>query len=123
MKRLTKCTSGTSRLDLEDYNNDTHEGLHITSMAGTWMSIVKGFAGVRLHDGLLAISPSLPSHWDSIEFHMHYRGNILQTRITHGEVLVTSTKGPAITIEINGQQVRLEPGIQRSVSFDQAITQ
>ena len=35
----------TARLDLDDYNNDTEDGLHITSMAGTWMSVVKGFGG------------------------------------------------------------------------------
>jgi maltose phosphorylase len=38
----------TSRLDLDDYNKEVHEGLHITSMAGTWMSIVEGFAGMRV---------------------------------------------------------------------------
>ena len=31
----------TSRLDLDDYNAEVEEGLHITSMAGTWMSIVE----------------------------------------------------------------------------------
>ena len=35
----------TARLDLDDYNTEIEEGLHITSMAGTWMSIVEGFAG------------------------------------------------------------------------------
>ena len=34
----------TARLDLDDYNNEVSEGLHITSMAGTWLSIVEGFA-------------------------------------------------------------------------------
>ncbi|GIS08409.1 MAG: hypothetical protein CM15mP112_05210 [Flavobacteriales bacterium] len=33
----------TARLDLDDYNNEVSEGLHITSMAGTWLSIVEGF--------------------------------------------------------------------------------
>ncbi|MGM0551361.1 MAG: family 65 glycosyl hydrolase domain-containing protein, partial [Bacteroidota bacterium] len=28
----------TARLDLDDYNNEVGQGLHITSMAGTWMS-------------------------------------------------------------------------------------
>jgi maltose phosphorylase len=36
----------TSRLDLDDYNKEVEEGLHITSMAGTWMSIVEGFGGM-----------------------------------------------------------------------------
>src|SRR5690606_20311705 len=38
----------TSRLDLDDYNKEVHEGLHITSMAGTWMSVVEGFGGMRV---------------------------------------------------------------------------
>ena len=40
----------TSRLDLDDYNNEVEEGLHITSMAGTWMSIVEGFGGMRIKE-------------------------------------------------------------------------
>ena len=39
----------TSRLDL-DVNAEVEEGLHITSMAGTWMSIVEGFAGMRVKE-------------------------------------------------------------------------
>ena len=38
----------TSRLDLDDYNNEADEGLHITSMAGTWLSVIEGFAGVKI---------------------------------------------------------------------------
>ncbi len=38
----------TSRLDLDDYNKEVYQGLHITSMAGTWLSIIEGFAGLRL---------------------------------------------------------------------------
>jgi trehalose/maltose hydrolase-like predicted phosphorylase len=37
----------TSRLDLDDYNKEVEEGCHITSMAGTWMSIVEGFGGAN----------------------------------------------------------------------------
>ncbi|MEX0288073.1 MAG: family 65 glycosyl hydrolase domain-containing protein, partial [Flavobacteriaceae bacterium] len=43
----------TSRLDLDDYNKEVEEGLHITAMAGNWMSIVEGFGGMRvLNDNL-----------------------------------------------------------------------
>ena len=38
----------TSRLDLDDYNNEVEQGLHITSMAGTWMSVVNGFGGLKI---------------------------------------------------------------------------
>jgi len=50
----------TARLDLDNYNNDTEDGLHITSMAGTWMSLVKGFGGVKVKNYVLHIRPNIP---------------------------------------------------------------
>ena len=40
----------TSRLDLDDYNHEVDEGLHITSMGGSWLAIVEGFGGKRIRD-------------------------------------------------------------------------
>ncbi len=69
----------TSRLDLDDYNHEVHEGCHITSMAGTWMSIVQGFGGMRVwEDGILSFSPQIPKEWKSYSFTINFRGNILK---------------------------------------------
>jgi maltose phosphorylase len=46
----------TARLDLDDYNNDTEDGCHITSMAGTWLAVVKGFGGMR-------VERAIPAEW------------------------------------------------------------
>ena len=113
----------TSRLDLEDYNNDTDEGLHITSMAGTWMSIVKGFAGVKLVDEKLAIRPFMPSHWQSMTFHMHFRSNLFKIHIDHTGISVYNTNGPTATLDIQGQLVELAPGMQHLVELNQTLTQ
>jgi len=67
----------TSRLDLDDYNNDTEDGLHITSMAGTWMTIVEGFAGMRIKDGKLYLNPMLPNEWEGYKFRVLFRGATL----------------------------------------------
>ena len=64
----------TARLDLDDYNKEVHEGLHITSMAGTWLSIVEGFAGMRVKNGKLTFTPRLPKHWKSLSFKVMFRG-------------------------------------------------
>lgn len=48
----------TARLDLDNYNNDTEDGLHITSMTGSWLAIVQGFAGMRTYNETLSFSPS-----------------------------------------------------------------
>ena len=68
----------TSRLDLDDYNKEVEEGLHITSMSGTWMSIVYGFGGLKIVDDLLSIEPKLPKQWEGISFKINFRGELLK---------------------------------------------
>jgi maltose phosphorylase len=69
----------TARLDLDDYNHEVHEGCHITSMAGTWMSIVQGFGGMRVwEDGMLTFNPQIPKEWKSYSFTINFRGNIIK---------------------------------------------
>jgi len=67
----------TSRLDLDDYNKEVNEGLHITSMAGSWMSVIQGFAGMRVCNGKLTFNPKLPKHWKSLSFKVNFRGEIV----------------------------------------------
>ncbi len=69
----------TSRLDLDDYNHEVNEGCHITSMAGTWMSIVQGFGGMRVwEDGILRFDLQIPKEWKSYSFTINFRGNIIK---------------------------------------------
>ena len=70
----------TARLDLDDYNNDTDDGLHITSMGGTWMSFVMGFGGLRAVDGSLVFNPFLPENWKSYSFRVDFRGAHLEVK-------------------------------------------
>ena len=71
----------TSRLDLDDYNHEAHEGLHITSMAGTWMSIVQGFGGMRVVNDQLEFNPILPSQWKGYSFNVLFRGKVVNVTV------------------------------------------
>ena len=71
----------TARLDLDDYNKEVHEGLHITSMAGTWLSIVEGFAGMRVKNGKLHFTPRLPKHWKSLSFKVIFQEEIKEIKL------------------------------------------
>lgn len=71
----------TSRLDLDDYNHEAHEGLHITSMAGTWMSIVQGFGGMRLENDQLVFNGMLPKNWQSFTFRILFRNVIHSVKV------------------------------------------
>ncbi len=66
MEQAYKFYLRTSRLDLDDYNHEVHEGLHITSMAGTWMSIVEGFGGMRIKNDILSFKPKIPKQWKCV---------------------------------------------------------
>jgi len=97
----------TARLDLDDYNNDTEDGLHITSMAGTWMSVVKGFAGQRIHEGVLILEPYLPASWDSYSFRIGFREVTLTVSVTRDSVQITNPTEQPISIRILGVAAEL----------------
>lgn len=93
----------TSRLDLDDYNNEVAEGLHITSMAGTWMSIVEGFGGMRVKDGELHFNPLIPETWKSYSFHIRYRGRLIYVTTSHNEIRISLVRGAKLGLFIQGK--------------------
>lgn len=97
----------TSRLDLNDINNDTCDGCHITSMAGTWMTISKGFAGIRVKNGKLHFNPALPNQWKSLTFNLRFRENLFYIHIAGDGVQVTNISGPDTSAVINGIEKHL----------------
>lgn len=107
----------TSRLDLDDYNNDTNEGLHITSMAGTWMSVVKGFGGMRVKNGMLCFNPMLPSKWKSFQFSLKYRGISLSVKVTIDKILIENKSKENIQISIQDDEIEVKAMQQVSKSL------
>ncbi len=100
----------TSRLDLDDYNNDTEDGLHITSMAGTWMSVVEGFAGMRVRDGQLQFTPFLPGKWQSFAFNIRFRGRVLKIKVSQQGVNIENGSAEDITVLVYGEPVQVPAG-------------
>ncbi len=94
----------TSRLDLDDYNKEVEEGLHITSMAGTWMSIVEGFGGMRVKNNHLHFNPQIPDEWDSYSFKINFRGQILKVMVSKEQTHFKLEKGDGLELIVNGIQ-------------------
>lgn len=101
----------TSRLDLDDYNNDTDDGCHITSMAGTWMSVVKGFGGMRVRDNKLHFAPYIPDQWKSYSFRLEFRDHVVRVKVSKEKTETILESGEALEIVMNGKAVRLEPNL------------
>lgn len=101
----------TSRLDLDDYNKEVHEGLHITSMAGTWMSIVEGFGGMRVKNDMLSFEPRIPNQWKGYSFKVNFRGNIVKLTVQQGKATILLEGDAPLDILLNGKMHTVSPGI------------
>ena len=99
----------TSRLDLDDYNHEVHEGLHITSMAGTWMSIVEGFGGMRVRDNHLTFEPRIPKQWDGFSFKVNFRNQILKVNVGQGQTHFELEGDHDLEIIVNGKPISISP--------------
>ena len=97
----------TARLDLDNYNNDTVDGLHITSMTGSWLAIVQGFAGMRVKDDTLAFAPFVPKAWAHYQFHVNFRGRLIKVDVDQQGTTVELVSGEPLTIELNGQAIEV----------------
>lgn len=100
----------TSRLDLDDYNKEVEEGLHITSMAGTWMSIVEGFGGMRMVEDKLSFVPRIPDQWKGFSFKVNFRKRILTISVHHEGARFELHGKEEMSIRVNGKRVVLPPG-------------
>jgi len=99
----------TSRLDLDDYNSEVDEGLHITSMAGTWMSIVEGFGGMRVQDNTLSFSPKIPEQWDAYSFKINFRNQILKVMVSHNETNFELEGDTDLEIIVKDKSIMISP--------------
>ncbi|HEU5290865.1 MAG TPA: glycoside hydrolase family 65 protein [Cyclobacteriaceae bacterium] len=97
----------TARLDLDDYNNDTEDGCHITSMAGTWMSIVKGFGGMKIVNNELHFTPFIPKQWKSYSFRIEFRKRVLKIEVSKESVKAKLESGESLKIYVSGKLIDL----------------
>jgi maltose phosphorylase len=97
----------TARLDIDDYNNDTSDGLHITSMGGTWMAFVQAFGGMRVRNGQLHFEPFIPEGWNSYSFRLNFREAHLEFRMDKEQFSLFNHSKANIDLVVHGKQVHL----------------
>ncbi|MCE5344488.1 MAG: glycoside hydrolase family 65 protein [Eubacteriales bacterium] len=103
-----------ARLDLDNINNDTADGLHITSMTGSWLCIAQGFAGMRTADGL-RLNPFLPDVWKGYAFQFDYRGRLVKVEVTPELATVTLLHGEPLELTLCDQRYTLENQITHPI--------
>jgi alpha,alpha-trehalose phosphorylase len=101
-------------MDLDNLMDNTRDGLHIASLAGSWIAAVAGFGGMRDHGGELSFRPRLPAALTRLAFRLTFRGRCLRIDVRHSEVTYEVISGDPIEIEHDGERIRLDPKATRS---------
>jgi maltose phosphorylase len=92
-----------ARIDLDNYNRNTGEGIHTTSIAAAWMNIVYGFGGMRSDGELLSFNPTIPAHWKGYSFEVTYHGSVLRVEVSQGKAVIRVKDGAPVTVKIAGK--------------------
>jgi maltose phosphorylase len=87
-----------ARLDLDDYNRNTEQGLHVTSAAGVWASMIFGFGGMRTDGDVLDFNPTLPAQWKSYRFRVYYQGAKIEVVVDRESAQFRVISGPSVTV-------------------------
>ncbi|MGN1025801.1 MAG: glycoside hydrolase family 65 protein [Faecousia sp.] len=99
--------SDSARMDLDDYHENFYAGIHAANMAGTWQSIVFGFAGLRRVNGIPEFSPILPMGWKGYAFSIRYRGSLLKITVCAEGVVFTLENDEPVSFRIRDRKVTL----------------
>lgn len=84
-------------------------------MPGSWLAVVKGFAGMQISkDMLLRFSPVLPKKWKSYTFKVNYQGNTLQISVGKA-IKISLTSGDKLSIQVYQNTYMLKRGTPLSV--------
>ncbi len=97
-------------MDLKDLEHNTRDGMHIASLAGTWIALVTGLGGLRHHDGIVSFAPRLPEGLTRLAFTVLIRGRQLHVGITQDAATYALADGEPIQILHHGAQLRLAAG-------------
>lgn len=57
-------------------------GTHPAAAGGAWKTLIQGFAGLSIKDGMPLLSPCLPAHWEKLEFRFVYRDALYEAHIS-----------------------------------------
>jgi alpha,alpha-trehalose phosphorylase len=101
-------------MDLHDLEHNTRDGLHMASLAGTWIALVAGFGGMRDHDGDLLFRPRLPDGLTRLAFAVETRGARVRVALHEGAATYELVAGDALDVRHEDEVLALRPGTPTS---------
>lgn len=98
--------------DLRDLQGDAEEGLHLASLAGSWLALVCGVGGLRVDGDRLELAPRLPARLGTVAVRFRWRGRRLHLSIgpEGTELRLLDAGADPLDLVVDGTDVRLEAG-------------
>eukprot|EP00756_Hemistasia_phaeocysticola_P065441 Hpha_TRINITY_DN8557_c0_g2::TRINITY_DN8557_c0_g2_i1::g.146479::m.146479/K05342/E2.4.1.64; alpha,alpha-trehalose phosphorylase len=100
----------TARMDLDNIHHNTQHGIHTACMAGTWMCVVRGFAGLRVYNNVVHLNPYLPDEWNSYKFRLCFHGSVLECHVKARTVVYRCIEGKVNFVHAGSNRVHLRTG-------------
>jgi alpha,alpha-trehalose phosphorylase len=97
-------------IDLHDVEHNTRDGLHMASLAGTWVALVAGFGGMRDHDETLRFRPRLPGGLTRLAFSLTTRGQRVRVELAEGNASYELAAGKKLEVRHEDETLTLKPG-------------
>lgn len=112
MEEAERLFAETVALDLNDAHGNTRDGLHTANMGGAYLTVLRGFAGLRVDERGLTLSPRLPAGWQGYGFTLRYRGGRFRCEVDAAGARLWQLAGDPMTIQRDGDSLRVhsEPG-------------
>ncbi|MFB9467113.1 glycoside hydrolase family 65 protein [Streptomyces cinereospinus] len=108
--------SEAALMDLQDLEHNTRDGLHIASLAGTWIALVQGLGGMRQHVGAgpdgpgVGFAPRLTGQLTGLTFTVLVRGRRLRVEIRAGTARYVLLGGAPLRLLHHGAPFTVTPG-------------
>jgi alpha,alpha-trehalose phosphorylase len=97
-------------MDLDDLEHNTRDGLHMASLAGSWVAAVAGFGGTRDSRRGLTFRPRLPAALSRLRFRLLHRGRRLCVDVRHGAVTFELVAGEPMDVFHYDERIALAVG-------------
>jgi alpha,alpha-trehalose phosphorylase len=101
------------KIDLNDLNHNTKDGIHTANMGGSYLALVFGFGGLRIHEDGLSLNPCLPSSWKGYHFTIQYRKTVLHVAVSKEQVALTAEGEVPLPVMVYGKNVEVSDTLQR----------
>lgn len=95
----------TTFVDLRNLHGNSHHGLHMAAMAGSWLVLALGWAGLRFEDDNLRLAPRHCTAVGDYALRLKWRGSVIDIRSTADATQYRLLDGPALTLHDRGRPV------------------